>query len=173
MTLDRFDPGRDQPSSSGRVPCALLPGDVLVPCLFLTHGDTSDALQSESDLHQCFKVSSTCGSCVTAFYCLFPSVVLCRRGNFKSFTAEPFCVSVIAAVAERQAKPGPGSAADGQGSYHLFSAVRRHFVQPQLVVRLSVRGTGRAGRQSCPHHPHRAAAESNQRSATTAPARPL
>lgn len=82
MTLDRFDPGRDQPSSSGRVPCALLPGDVLVPCLFLTHGDTSDALQSESDLHQCFKVSSTCSSCVTAFYCLFPSVVLCRRGNF-------------------------------------------------------------------------------------------
>ncbi|TNM88096.1 hypothetical protein fugu_006317 [Takifugu bimaculatus] len=55
VTLDRFDPGRDQPSSSGRVPCAMLPGDVLVPCLYLTHGDTSDAVQSESDLHHCFK----------------------------------------------------------------------------------------------------------------------
>ncbi|XP_029683797.1 SCL-interrupting locus protein homolog [Takifugu rubripes] len=55
VTLDRFDPGRDQPNSSGRVPCAMLPGDVLVPCLYLTHGDTSDAVQSESDLHHCFK----------------------------------------------------------------------------------------------------------------------
>ncbi|TNM88084.1 hypothetical protein fugu_006305 [Takifugu bimaculatus] len=32
-------------------------GDVLVPCLYLTHGDTSDAVQSESDLHHCFKQS--------------------------------------------------------------------------------------------------------------------
>lgn len=66
VTLDRFDPGRDQPSSSGRVPCAMLPGDVLVPCLYLAHGDTSDAVQSESDLHQCFKVSFTCSSYVSA-----------------------------------------------------------------------------------------------------------
>lgn len=72
MTLDRFDPGRDQPSSSGRVPCAMLPGDVLVPCLYLTHGDTSDAVQSESDLHQCFKVSFTCSSYVSASSYLFP-----------------------------------------------------------------------------------------------------
>lgn len=60
MTLDRFDPGRDQPGSSGRVPCTMLPGDVLVPCLYLTHSDTSDAVvQSESELHHCFKVSYT------------------------------------------------------------------------------------------------------------------
>lgn len=60
MTLDRFDPGRDQPGSSGRVPCTVLPGDVLVPCLFLTHSDTCDAVvHSEPELHHCFKVSHT------------------------------------------------------------------------------------------------------------------
>ncbi|XP_044217922.1 SCL-interrupting locus protein homolog isoform X2 [Thunnus albacares] len=58
VTLDRFDPGRDQPGASGRVPSALLPGDVLVPCLFSTQTETtSDAVvQSEAELHQCFKV---------------------------------------------------------------------------------------------------------------------
>lgn len=58
MTLDRFDPGRDQPGSSGRVPCTVLPGDVVVPCVFVTLGDASEAVvQSESELHHCFKVS--------------------------------------------------------------------------------------------------------------------
>lgn len=61
MTLDRFDPGRGQPGSSGRVPCTVLPGDVVVPCLYVTHGDASDDVaQSESELHDCFKVSYTC-----------------------------------------------------------------------------------------------------------------
>lgn len=61
VTLDRFDPGRDQPGASGRVPSALLPGDILVPCLFSTQTEmSSDAVvQSESDLHHCFKVSLT------------------------------------------------------------------------------------------------------------------
>lgn len=58
VTLDRFDPGRDQAGASGRVPSALLPGDVLVPFLFSTQDDTScDAVvQSEAELHHCFKV---------------------------------------------------------------------------------------------------------------------
>ncbi|KAM9358448.1 SCL-interrupting locus protein homolog [Symphorus nematophorus] len=58
VTLDRFDPGRDQAGASGRVPSALLPGDVLVPCLFSTQTETSpDAVvQSEAELHHCFKV---------------------------------------------------------------------------------------------------------------------
>ncbi|KAF0041564.1 hypothetical protein F2P81_005096 [Scophthalmus maximus] len=60
VTLDRFDPGRDQAvSSGGRVPSALLPGDVLVPCLFSTQREaTPDAVvQSEAELHHCFKQS--------------------------------------------------------------------------------------------------------------------
>lgn len=59
MTLDRFDPGRDQAGASGRVPSALLPGDVLVPCLFSSQTETTpDAVvQSEAELHHCFKVS--------------------------------------------------------------------------------------------------------------------
>lgn len=59
ITLDRFDPGRDQAGASGRVPSTPLPGDVLVPCLFSTQTETvSDAVvQSEAELHHCFKVS--------------------------------------------------------------------------------------------------------------------
>uniref|UniRef100_A0A3Q3KJE5 SCL-interrupting locus protein n=1 Tax=Monopterus albus TaxID=43700 RepID=A0A3Q3KJE5_MONAL len=58
LTLDRFDPGRDQAGSSGRVPSAALPGDVLVPCLFSTQTEvTSDAVvQPEAELHHCFRV---------------------------------------------------------------------------------------------------------------------
>ncbi|KAM9831464.1 SCL-interrupting locus protein homolog [Neosynchiropus ocellatus] len=57
VTLDRFDPGRDQSGGAGRVPSTLLPGDVLVPCLFSSQCDgMSDAVvQSEADLHLCFK----------------------------------------------------------------------------------------------------------------------
>ncbi|KAG7218888.1 hypothetical protein INR49_019474 [Caranx melampygus] len=58
VTLDRFDPGRDQSGSSGRVPSALLPGDILVPCLFSTQTETAPeaAVQSEAELHHSFKV---------------------------------------------------------------------------------------------------------------------
>ncbi|XP_023122979.2 SCL-interrupting locus protein homolog isoform X2 [Amphiprion ocellaris] len=58
VTLDRFDPGRDQAGASGRVPSALLPGDVLVPCLFSTETEMMpDAVvQSEAELHHCFKL---------------------------------------------------------------------------------------------------------------------
>ncbi|XP_037326525.2 SCL-interrupting locus protein homolog isoform X1 [Pungitius pungitius] len=57
VTLDRFDPGRQQAGSVSRVPSALLPGDVLVPCCVSTQAETpSDAaIQSEADLHDCFK----------------------------------------------------------------------------------------------------------------------
>ncbi|XP_029356427.1 SCL-interrupting locus protein homolog [Echeneis naucrates] len=57
ITLDRFDPGRDQTRSSGRVPTALLPGDILVPCLFSTQAETSPdtVVHSEAELHYCFK----------------------------------------------------------------------------------------------------------------------
>ncbi|KAI9514539.1 hypothetical protein NQZ68_032927, partial [Dissostichus eleginoides] len=58
VTLDRFDPGRDQ----GRVPSALLPGDVLVPCVFSTQEGASDAVQSEAELHHCFKALQQCVS---------------------------------------------------------------------------------------------------------------
>lgn len=58
MTLDRFDPGRQQPRSSGRIPSALLPGDIVVPCLFSSQTEPSaDVVQSEAELHHCFKVS--------------------------------------------------------------------------------------------------------------------
>uniref|UniRef100_A0A3P8U0T1 STIL centriolar assembly protein n=1 Tax=Amphiprion percula TaxID=161767 RepID=A0A3P8U0T1_AMPPE len=58
VTLDRFDPGRDQAGASGRIPSALLPGDVLVPCLFSTETEMMpDAVvQSEAELHHCFKL---------------------------------------------------------------------------------------------------------------------
>lgn len=58
MTLDRFDPGRDQAGAADRAPSALLPGDVLVPCTFSRSGGAPDAVvQSEAELHRCFQVS--------------------------------------------------------------------------------------------------------------------
>ncbi|KAM3620130.1 uncharacterized protein V6R79_018648 [Siganus canaliculatus] len=58
VTLDRFDPGREQAGAPGRVPSALLPGDVLVPCLFSMQSESSSdtVIQSEAELHHGFKV---------------------------------------------------------------------------------------------------------------------
>ncbi|KAM4574616.1 SCL-interrupting locus protein homolog [Fundulus diaphanus] len=57
VTLDRFDPGRDQAGTADLVPSALLPGDVLVPCWFSPRSEAAaDAVaQSEAELHRCFK----------------------------------------------------------------------------------------------------------------------
>ncbi|XP_055077032.1 SCL-interrupting locus protein homolog [Periophthalmus magnuspinnatus] len=59
VTLDRFDPGRDQ--NGIRVPSASLPGDVCASCLFTS--DPSAPVQSEAELHQAFKAlqQSICG----------------------------------------------------------------------------------------------------------------
>lgn len=122
MTLDRFDPGRDQPGSSGRVPCTVLPGDVVVPCVFVTLGDASEAVvQSESELHHCFKVSCCSDISVPQDSSLHSSPRLPWRLPITDcFT---FCVSVLAAVAEQQTESGPVSAGEGQGSHQLFPAV--------------------------------------------------
>ncbi|XP_032426955.1 SCL-interrupting locus protein homolog [Xiphophorus hellerii] len=54
VTLDRFDPGRDQAGTAA--PSALLPGDVLVPCVVVQSETPHDAVvQSEAELHHCFK----------------------------------------------------------------------------------------------------------------------
>ncbi|KAM3876313.1 SCL-interrupting locus protein homolog [Diretmus argenteus] len=64
VTLDRFDPGRDQPGVSGKVPSAMVPGDVVVPCVFFTQREThSDVVvQSAADLHESFKMLWCCFS---------------------------------------------------------------------------------------------------------------
>ncbi|XP_054645709.1 SCL-interrupting locus protein homolog isoform X2 [Dunckerocampus dactyliophorus] len=56
VTLDRFDPGRDQAAVSGRVPAAPLPGDIQVPCLFSFQKTSDDLIQSEAELYRCFSV---------------------------------------------------------------------------------------------------------------------
>lgn len=56
VTLDRFDPGRDQAGGSGLVPSAVPPGGVVVPCLFSDRPEPEAVVQSETDFHQCFKV---------------------------------------------------------------------------------------------------------------------
>ncbi|KAM6951127.1 SCL-interrupting locus protein homolog [Aplochiton taeniatus] len=58
LTLDRFDPGREQPDKSGNVPTALLPQDVLVPFEFVTSGGTSSesGLHSAEELHDASKM---------------------------------------------------------------------------------------------------------------------
>lgn len=64
VTLDRFDPGRNQAGASDRVPSALLPGDVLVPCLFCTQMASDAVVQSEEELLQHFKVGEPHQTCV-------------------------------------------------------------------------------------------------------------
>ncbi|KAA8578176.1 hypothetical protein FQN60_018732, partial [Etheostoma spectabile] len=49
-------------AASGRVPAALLPGDVLVPCLFSEETSSDAVVQSEAELHHCFKVLQQCVS---------------------------------------------------------------------------------------------------------------
>nr|XP_057929930.1 SCL-interrupting locus protein homolog isoform X2 [Doryrhamphus excisus] len=56
VTLDRFDPGRDQAAVSGRIPAAPLPGDVQVPCLFSSQKTSDDLIQSEAELYRSFTV---------------------------------------------------------------------------------------------------------------------
>uniref|UniRef100_A0A1A8PWC6 TAL1 (SCL) interrupting locus n=1 Tax=Nothobranchius rachovii TaxID=451742 RepID=A0A1A8PWC6_9TELE len=55
VNLDRFDPGRDQGGAAGRVPSALLPRDVPVPCLFSVQSEAACDVQSEAELRQSFK----------------------------------------------------------------------------------------------------------------------
>ncbi|XP_056270000.1 SCL-interrupting locus protein homolog isoform X2 [Pseudoliparis swirei] len=72
VTLDRFDPGRDQ-AGSCRVPSAPLPGDVLVPCWFSTQTEPPEALvQSEAELHLSFKADAA--SFVLRWSSVCPSV---------------------------------------------------------------------------------------------------
>ncbi|XP_031695911.1 SCL-interrupting locus protein homolog, partial [Anarrhichthys ocellatus] len=79
VTLDRFDPGRDQTGSS-IVPSPLLPGDVLVPCWFSTQNET--VVQSEAELHRCFKV------------CLSVCMPLCLSVSLSVSLSACFCVCV-------------------------------------------------------------------------------
>ncbi|XP_067270895.1 SCL-interrupting locus protein homolog [Pseudorasbora parva] len=56
ITLDRFDPGRAQTGCPGKAPTALLPGDVLVPCVFEAQHITGSTVHSGEDLNISFKM---------------------------------------------------------------------------------------------------------------------
>ncbi|XP_058256148.1 SCL-interrupting locus protein homolog [Hemibagrus wyckioides] len=70
ITLDRFDPGREQPDGSTKSPTALLPGDVLVPCLFDTQRVPDSTVYSAHDLDITFKMlEHSCSSRETMELC--------------------------------------------------------------------------------------------------------
>ncbi|TRY94391.1 hypothetical protein DNTS_027937 [Danionella cerebrum] len=56
ITLDRFDPGREQKGSPVKAPTALLPGDILVPCVFEARPATGNTVHSREDLNILFKM---------------------------------------------------------------------------------------------------------------------
>ncbi|XP_016131607.1 SCL-interrupting locus protein homolog [Sinocyclocheilus grahami] len=60
ITLDRFDPGREQTGCPGKAPTALLPGDILVPCVFEAQHATGSTVHSREDLNILFKMLQHC-----------------------------------------------------------------------------------------------------------------
>lgn len=58
LTIDRFDPGREVASGSGKVPTASLPGDFLITCTVSAWGPSSDSIivHSADDISLAFKV---------------------------------------------------------------------------------------------------------------------
>ncbi|XP_072516360.1 SCL-interrupting locus protein homolog [Salminus brasiliensis] len=62
LTLDRFDPGREQFGCTGKAPTALLPGDVLVPCWFEAQHVTDSTVFSADDFDVSFKMLQHCCS---------------------------------------------------------------------------------------------------------------
>ncbi|XP_056304333.1 SCL-interrupting locus protein homolog [Danio aesculapii] len=56
ITLDRFDPGREQTGCLGKTPTALLPGDILVPCVFEAQRAIGSTVHSSEDLNISFKM---------------------------------------------------------------------------------------------------------------------
>ncbi|XP_021260345.1 SCL-interrupting locus protein isoform X2 [Numida meleagris] len=57
LTIDRFDPGREVASGSGKVPTASLPGDFLITCTVNAWGPPSDSIivHSAEDISLAFK----------------------------------------------------------------------------------------------------------------------
>ncbi|XP_026786096.3 SCL-interrupting locus protein homolog [Pangasianodon hypophthalmus] len=75
ITLDRFDPGREQPDCSAKSPTALLPGDVLVPCLFDAQRVPDSTVYSAHDLDITFKMlEHSCSSRETMELCKLMSL---------------------------------------------------------------------------------------------------
>ncbi|XP_019964721.2 SCL-interrupting locus protein homolog isoform X1 [Paralichthys olivaceus] len=114
VNLDRFDPGRDQVGSSARVPTALLPGDILVPCLFSTQTETSPVtvIQSEAEIHHSFKalqqfVSSRQTLDLSQLIKVRGRVVCCQQSDAMAFSLSwsAICPSVRVEVQPVRAIP--------------------------------------------------------------------
>uniref|UniRef100_UPI00398EAA9D SCL-interrupting locus protein homolog isoform X2 n=1 Tax=Pristiophorus japonicus TaxID=55135 RepID=UPI00398EAA9D len=58
LTVDRLDPGREVAGCSDKIPTALLPGDILIPCIIDTQGPVSrdTNIHSSEDFNAAFKM---------------------------------------------------------------------------------------------------------------------
>ncbi|MEQ2280728.1 hypothetical protein AMECASPLE_022912 [Ameca splendens] len=114
VTLDRFDPGRDQAGTTDRVPSALLPGDVQVPCLFSPQSETTPdcVVQSEAELHHCFKalqqfVSSRQTLDLSQLLKIRAQVVCSQRSDAAAFSLSWSAVCPAVGVDVQPVRPVP------------------------------------------------------------------
>lgn len=132
ITLDRFDPGREQPDGSTKSPTALLPGDILVPCVFDSQPVPDTTVYTARDLDITFKVSDQ-NVCVCVYSCLSVTSkwhVVEMEQLFEKLSRHSdvmVCYSSNERVLWQLLQPVSTICTSGRGSYYRVSFIYNRF----------------------------------------------